>query len=105
MRDQHEDIVAYRTEWARPRYAAVAAALTQFRPGWSWTAPAGGHVVWVRGEEPDSGAYAQAALRRGVAVVPGHLLSVSADRSPWIRLAFSLPPADLSVAIKALASA
>ncbi len=103
--DQHEDIVAYRTEWARPRYAAVAAALAQFLPSWSWTPPAGGHVIWVRGEEPDSGAYAQAALRRGVAVVPGHLLSVSADRSPWIRLAFSLPPADLSVAIKALASA
>jgi DNA-binding transcriptional MocR family regulator len=105
VRDQHEDIVAYRTEWARPRYAAVAAALAQFLPGWSWTAPAGGHVIWVRGEEPDSGAYAQAALRRGVAVVPGHLLSVSADRSAWMRLAFSLPPADLSVAIKALASA
>ena len=43
-------------------------------------------------------------IRRGVAVVPGRLLSVSADRSPWIRLAFTLPPDDMTTAIKTLAT-
>jgi hypothetical protein len=39
-----------------------------------------------------------------VAVVPGRLLSVSAERSPWLRLAFTLAPDDLATAVKALAS-
>jgi len=101
----HEEIVAYRADWARQRYAAVAAALTAFLPGWAWTAPAGGLTIWARRPgDADSGGFAQAALRRGVAVVPGRLLSVSAERSPWLRIAFTLSPDDLTTAVKALAS-
>jgi DNA-binding transcriptional MocR family regulator len=83
----------------------MAAALATFLPGWTWTAPGGGLTVWARGPgDADSGGFAQAALRRGVAVVPGRLLSVSADRSPWVRLAFTLPPDDLTTAVKTLAA-
>jgi len=104
VRTRHEEIVGYRTDWARPRYAAVAAALASFLPDWTWTAPAGGLTVWARRPgDSDSGGFAQAALRRGVAVVPGRLLSVSAGRSAWLRLAFTMPPDDLTVAVKALA--
>ena len=100
----HEEIVAYRAEWARQRYTAVAAALTSFLPGWSWSAPAGGLTIWTRRPgDADSGGFAQAALRRGVAVVPGRLLSVTTERSPWLRLAFTLSPDDLTTAVKALA--
>jgi DNA-binding transcriptional MocR family regulator len=106
VRDQHEEILAYRAAWARQRYQAVAAAMTAHLPDWEWTAPAGGLTVWARrpGDE-DSTGFTQAALRRGVALVPGRLLSLSADRSPWLRLAFTLPPDDLVVAVKALAEA
>jgi DNA-binding transcriptional MocR family regulator len=105
VRDQHEAVIAYRASWARERYAAMAAALATFLPGWTWTAPAGGLTVWARRPgDADSGGFAQAALRRGVAVVPGRLLSVSADRSPWVRLAFTLPPDDLVTAVKTLAT-
>jgi DNA-binding transcriptional MocR family regulator len=101
----HEQIVAYRADWARQRYAAVAGAIATFLPDWTWTAPAGGLTLWARRPgDADSGGFAQAALRRGVAVVPGRLLSVSAERSPWLRLAFALPPDDLVTAVKALAS-
>jgi DNA-binding transcriptional MocR family regulator len=83
----------------------MAAALDTFLPDWAWTAPAGGLTVWARRPgDADSGGFAQAALRRGVAVVPGRLLSVSADRSPWVRLAFTLPPDDLVTAVKTLAT-
>ena len=76
-----------------------------FLPDWTWTAPAGGLTIWARRPgDADSGGFAQAALRRGVAVVPGRLLSVSADRSPWLRLAFTLPPDDLITAVKTLAT-
>jgi DNA-binding transcriptional MocR family regulator len=105
VRRQHEEIVAYRADWARQRYAAVAHALAAFLPDWTWAAPAGGLTVWARRPgNADSGGFSQAALRRGVAVVPGRLLSVSAGPSPWLRLAFTLPPDDLTVAVKALAS-
>ena len=105
IRTSHEEVVAFRAGWARQRYTAMAAALTAFLPGWSWTAPAGGLTIWARRPgDADSSGFAQAALRRGVAVVPGRLLSVSAERSPWLRLAFTLPPDDLSTAVKELAS-
>jgi DNA-binding transcriptional MocR family regulator len=105
MRSSHEEIVGFRADWARQRYAAAAAALSAVLPDWSWTPPCGGLSIWAQHPgHADSGGFAQAALRRGVAVVPGRLLSVSADRSPWIRLAFTLPPDDMTTAIKTLAT-
>jgi DNA-binding transcriptional MocR family regulator len=105
IRSSHEEIVAYRAGWARQRYAAASAALTTLLPDWTWTAPAGGLTIWARRPgDADSGGFAQAALRRGVAVVPGRLLSISADRSPWLRLAFALHPDELTTAIKTLAA-
>ena len=104
-RSSHEDIVNYRAGWARQRYTAIETALRAFLPDWTWAAPAGGLTIWARRPgDADSGGFAQAALRRGVAVVPGRLLSVSAERSPWLRLAFTLAPEDLATAVKALAS-
>ena len=104
VRSAHEEIIAHRADWARQRYAAVAAALTTFLPAWSWVPPAGGLTIWARRPgDADSGGFAQAALRRGIAVVPGRLLSVSAERSPWLRLAFTLSPDDLTTAVKSLA--
>jgi DNA-binding transcriptional MocR family regulator len=105
VRSSHDEIVAWRADWARQRYTAIEAALATFLPSWTWTAPAGGLTIWARRPgDADSGGFAQAALRRGVAVVPGRLLSVSAERSPWLRLAFTLAPEDLATAVKALAS-
>jgi DNA-binding transcriptional MocR family regulator len=105
IRSSHEEIIAWRSRWTRQRYAAMAAALASFLPDWTWTPPAGGLTVWARRPgDADSGGFAQAALRRGVAVVPGRLLSVSGERSPWVRLAFTLPPDDLTTAVKSLAS-
>jgi len=105
VRSSHEEIVAWRSGWARQRYLAMEAALRAFLPGWTWTVPAGGLTIWARRPgDADSGGFAQAALRRGVAVVPGRLLSVTAERSPWLRIAFTLCPEDLETAVKALAS-
>jgi len=106
IRSAHEEIIAYRADWARQRYTAVAAALTAFLPDWTWTPPAGGLTLWARRPgDADSGGFAQAALRLGASrVVPGRLLSVSAERSPWLRLAFTLSPDDLATAVKGLAS-
>ncbi|MGH3278908.1 MAG: aminotransferase class I/II-fold pyridoxal phosphate-dependent enzyme, partial [Trebonia sp.] len=105
VRSSHEEITAYRADWARQRYAAMLSALTAYLPDWTWTPPAGGLTIWARRPgDADSGGFAQAALRRGVAVVPGRLLTISGERSPWVRLAFTLSPNDITTAVKALAA-
>jgi len=105
VRDRHDEILKYRADWAWDRYAAMASALSAHLPGWEWTPPAGGLTIWARlPGGADSSAFAQAALRRGVAVVPGRLLSVSSRRTPWLRLAFVRPPAELAAAVQTLAA-
>ena len=105
VRDRHDEILKDRADWTRDRYAVMASALSSLLPGWEWTPPAGGLTIWARlPGDADSSAFAQAALRRGVAVIPGRLLSVSARRSPWLRLAFVRPPSELAVAMQTLAA-
>jgi DNA-binding transcriptional MocR family regulator len=105
VRDRHDEILKYRADWARERYGAMASALSRLLPSWEWAPPAGGLTIWARlPGDADSSAFAQAALRRGVAVVPGRLLSVSSRRTPWLRLAFVRPPAELAAAVQTLAA-
>ena len=95
LRGQHEDIVKWRGEWLRTRHDALAGALRASLPGWTWPEPDGGLSLWVRlPGEADSSAFAQAALRHGVAVVPGRLLSANDGGQSWryVRLAFTQPP-------------
>ena len=105
LRGQHEDIVKWRGEWLRARYDALAGALRAGLPDWTWPEPDGGLCLWARlPGEADSSAFAQAALRHGVAVVPGRLLSASAGASSFVRLAFIQPPDVLRSAVRKLAA-
>ncbi len=100
---RHDEIVKWRADWLRPRYDAVAAALRAALPGWTWTPPSGGLTIWARLPGGlDSDAFAQAALRRGVALVPGRLLSAADGGRAHLRLAFTRPPEDLTAAIATL---
>jgi DNA-binding transcriptional MocR family regulator len=131
LNDKHDDIVKWRGEWLRARYDALTEALRAALPDWTWPEPDGGLTLWVRlpgpedpkePEDPagpdqaDSGAFAQAALRHGVAVVPGRLLSASAGgasgsgggigrASEYLRLAFTQAPDVLTSSAVALAAA
>jgi DNA-binding transcriptional MocR family regulator len=100
---RHDEIVKWRAEWSRPRYTAISAAMSTFLPGWTWDAPSGGLTIWARLPGADSSAFAQAALRRGVAVVPGRLLSASGGGGSHVRLAFTQQPTLLTAAVAALA--
>jgi DNA-binding transcriptional MocR family regulator len=57
------------------------------------------------GEDCDGGVFSQAALREGVVVVPGRLLSATHRRRNRIRIAFSEPPERLRLAIPLLRKA
>jgi DNA-binding transcriptional MocR family regulator len=107
LNDGHDGIVAWRREWLRARHDALTGALRAALPQWTWPQPRGGLTVWVR-VGGDSSAFAQAALRQGVAVVPGRLLSASGDAAgagEYLRLAFTQPPDVLARAAPSLASA
>jgi len=110
---EHDDIVKWRREWLRARHDALSGALRAHLPEWTWPEPDGGLTLWVR-LRGDSGAFAQAALRHGVAVVPGRLLSANAgaagggdagQASECLRLAFTQPPDVLARSAAALARA
>jgi DNA-binding transcriptional MocR family regulator len=117
LADQHDEIVKWRANWLRLRYNALTEAIATQLPDWTWPVPDGGPTLWVRlprqagGAPADGGAFAQAALRRGVAVVPGRLLSASggagsgadAGANEHIRVAFIQPPEILARAIATLA--
>ena len=115
--DEHDDIVKWRREWLRARHDALSGALRTHLPEWTWPEPDGGLTLWVRLPGPaDSGAFAQAALRHGVAVVPGRLLSANAgvasgsregtgQASEYLRLAFTQPPDVLARSAVSLAQA
>jgi DNA-binding transcriptional MocR family regulator len=119
IRGRHESIVAWRASWARARLSALTAGLRMWLPSWTWEAPAGGLTIWARlpgspggpggpgGPRgpggADSSAFAQAALRRGVAVVPGRLLSAAGGGSSYVRVAFTRDPGELSAACAILA--
>ena len=101
---RHDEIVKWRAEWLRPRYEAMAAALRSRLPGWQWDVPSGGLTIWARlPEGTESSAFGQAALRHGVAVVPGRLLSTADGGGRHVRLAFTLPPELLLSAVATLA--
>ena len=121
--EKHDDIVKWRREWLRARHDALAGALRTHLPEWTWPEPDGGLTLWVRlPGQADGGAFAQAALRHGVAVVPGRLLSASAGAASGaasgvasgvasgradehLRLAFIQPPDVLARSALALALA
>jgi DNA-binding transcriptional MocR family regulator len=115
LRGSHDEIVKWRGEWLRCRYDALAGALRACLPEWTWPEPDGGLTLWIRlPGQADGGAFAQAALRHGVAVVPGRLLGSGTDGAAgadgaagteareYVRLAFIQPPDLLRAAVRAL---
>jgi DNA-binding transcriptional MocR family regulator len=103
---RHDEILKWRAEWTQLRYTALASALRSRLPGWIWTPPAGGLTIWARlPGVRDTSAFAQTALRHGVAVIPGRLASVAGNANCCVRLAFTAPPDVLTAAAGALAEA
>jgi DNA-binding transcriptional MocR family regulator len=119
MTSRHAEILDWRAAQLRARRDALQDALRAHLPGWSWTPPRGGLALWVRltrsagqatwakgsAENVNAAAFAQAALRHGVAVVPGRLLSATNSDHGSVRIAFTQPPEQLRRAAPALARA
>lgn len=105
--DRHSEIVRWRTAQLGRNRDALERALRAALPGWSWQRPRGGLSLLARlgPTSLDAGVYAQTALRHGVAVVPGRLLSLNDRHTNTVRISFARPAEQLERAVSRLAEA
>jgi DNA-binding transcriptional MocR family regulator len=84
---------------------ALAAALEQHLPDWSWTLPEGGLSIWVRLPHGDASEFAQVALRHGVSLLPGPSVSADGGHAQHLRLVYVHEPGVIAEAVARLARA
>jgi DNA-binding transcriptional MocR family regulator len=89
----------------RPRRDLLAALLAEHLPDWSFRRPAGGLFLWTKLPSGDAREFAQIALRHGVVVLPGPVMSASDRFTAYLRLPFLAEPATLRAGVRRLATA
>ncbi|MCF6476085.1 PLP-dependent aminotransferase family protein [Nonomuraea sp. MG754425] len=90
---------------SRARHDHLCAELRARLPSWTFEPAAGGQTLWVRLPHGDADAFAQVALRHGVAVPPGRSFDPLGEHADRLRLHFLLPADELSRAVHNLALA
>jgi DNA-binding transcriptional MocR family regulator len=98
-------LAAARARQLARRHDHLCAQLREKLPEWTFEPAAGGQTLWVRLPRGDAASYAQAALRHGVAVLPGGQLDASGGSADRLRLPFVATPAEITAAVSALAVA
>lgn len=83
----------------------LRAELARHLPDWQAPAVTGGQTLWVRLPHGDGTSFTQAALRHGVAVLPGTGLDAEGGSREYVRLHFLASPTDLTEAVRRLAAA
>ncbi len=89
----------------RERLDRLTRLLARSLPSWTWETPAGGLSLWVKLPQGDANAFAQVALRHGVAVVPGTLASPGGGCADRLRIPFVLEAAAMKEGVERLARA
>jgi DNA-binding transcriptional MocR family regulator len=100
-----EPVKQARRREMRERLDRLTKLLRKNLPSWAWEAPAGGLSLWVRLPQGDANAFAQVALRHGVAVVPGTLASPGGGCADRLRLPFVLDAVAMQEGVARLARA
>jgi DNA-binding transcriptional MocR family regulator len=94
--------------WAASRKARhdhLLAQLDRHLPDWQAPPVPGGQTLWVQIPHGDGTSFAQAALRHGVAVLPGSGLDPSGRSDDHLRIHFLASPAELTEAVRRLREA
>jgi DNA-binding transcriptional MocR family regulator len=83
----------------------VTAAVAELLPSWRFERPAGGASLWVRLPGPGATAFAQAADRAGVALLPGPTFSCADGLDDYLRISFAPPLPDVLAGLDRVAAA
>ena len=97
-----EPIIVERVAELRVRHDHLRAELGKLLPDWSVTPAAGGQCLWVRLPCGDASAFAQVALRHGVAVLPGSALG---GGEAYLRIPFTVPVEQMTECLRRIAAA
>lgn len=101
----HEAVKARRAEMLRSRLKLLEKLLHERIPEWRWQRPEGGLSLWVRITSGDANAFAEQALRHGVAITPGSDLAPDDAFQDHIRLNYVVEEALIEAAVDRLAAA
>ncbi|GAA5609743.1 PLP-dependent aminotransferase family protein [Streptomyces platensis] len=103
---QAADLLPPRLEQLRRRRTALAAALTEHLPQWTWRLPPGGLSLWVDLGEPIASALAERALDYGVRIEGGtHFATDPGLFEQRLRIPYTVPPDTLHEAVQRMATA
>jgi DNA-binding transcriptional MocR family regulator len=83
----------------------VTATVAELLPQWRFERPAGGASLWVRLPGPGATAFAQAADRAGVALLPGPTFSCADGLDDHLRISFAAPLPDVLTGLHRAAAA
>ncbi|WP_026123108.1 MocR-like transcription factor YczR [Nocardiopsis chromatogenes] len=84
---------------------ALVGLLRERLPGWRFTTPSGGLVLWVALPQPIAGALCEAALRHGVHPAAGPVFGTEGTLERYVRLAYTQPPEVLEEVVDRLSDA
>jgi len=94
-----------RRQQLKPRRDLLVALLREQFPDWKFSVSSGGLFLWVKLPAGDSRELAQTALRHGVVILPGPLMSGTGRYAGFIRIPFIAEPGALRTGIHRLAAA
>ncbi|MGW7052639.1 aminotransferase-like domain-containing protein [Streptomyces sp. NPDC054887] len=100
-----ESIRAARARSLRAGHDHLRAELARLLPSWSFAPATGGQTLWVRLPHGDAVAFAQVALRHGVAVLPGSAMDAGGGSTRRLRLHFLTSHDTLTEGVRRLAAA
>lgn len=89
----------------KPRRDKLATLLRRYLPAWRFQLPGGGLFLWVELPSGDSREFAQAALRHGVTILAGPVMSAAESHTRFLRLPFFWDPETLQTGVQRLAAA
>jgi DNA-binding transcriptional MocR family regulator len=94
-----------RRQQLKPRRDLLAALLREHLPDWKFRLSSGGLFLWVKLPGGDARELAQTALRHGVVILPGPLMSATGRYTSFLRIPFLAEPEALRTGIRRLAAA
>jgi DNA-binding transcriptional MocR family regulator len=98
-------ILAAHRERLRDQRQALAEAVTEQLPQWSFQLPTGGLALWCRLPSASAGALAAAAEALGVIVAPGPVFAVEGGLDRFVRIPWTRPAEELHEAVLRLSRA